>query len=445
MTRESTTRRTFLKTSAAAAGFAMLPGPVFGWSGSSPNDKLRIACIGAGGRGGSAVDAAVNNETLVAFADVDDDMAAKAKQKAPKAKVFRDYRLMFEQMGDQIDAVTISTPDHMHFAPAYAALQMGKHVFCEKPLTHSIWEARQLRTAARKAGVATQMGNQGHANEGTRRVVEIVRSGVLGVVREVHHWTNRPIWAQGMGRPDHSECVPVVPKNLDWDLWLGVAADRPYDPAYCPFNWRGWWDFGTGALGDMGCHIMDSAYWALDLGAPKTVEAVATARNAESAPKASMVRYRYGKKGGRPGLDVVWHDGGLRPVVPISLGPKWKWKANGTLIVGDNASLLCDTYSDNVQIVPEAKEKELESSLPAPTLPRVEGGHYAEWFRACRGGTPAGSNFEYAAPFTEAVLLGNLAVRSGRPIEWDSKNLRATNFEPANRFVRRAYRKGFGV
>lgn len=436
------TRRTFIKGTTAAAGFAMLPGPVFGWSGGSPNDRLNVACVGAGGRGEAAVKGMLG-ENVVALCDVDFELAAKSFGRAKEARQYRDYRVMFEEMGDKIDAVTISTPDHMHFAVAMTALKMGKHVFCEKPLTHSIWEARQLTQMAREKGVATQMGNQGHAKPGTRRVVEIVRSGILGPVREVHHWTDRPIWGQGQGAPDHSDCIPVVPESLDWDLWLGVAADRAYDPSYCPFSWRGWWDFGTGALGDMGCHIMDSAYWALELGAPTSVEAISTPVNDVSAPKSSFVTHRFPARGEQPPVTVCWYDGGVQPTIPVELGPDWKWEGNGTLIVGENAMLLCDTYSENVRIIPDARAAELESSLPEESIPRIEGSHFDEWLRACKGGVAAGSNFEYAGPFTEAVLLGNLAIRSGRRLDWDSAKLEVTNFAAANRFVKDDYRDGF--
>lgn len=435
------TRRAFLETSAVAAGALVFP---FEWKSASPNDRLNVACVGVGGRGRAAVDA-MAGENVVALCDVDDEMAKGAFEAVPDAKRFRDWRRMFEEMSDGIDAVTVSTPDHMHFAIAIAAIKAGKHVLVEKPLTHSVAEARVLTRAAREAGVATQMGNQGHANEGTRRIVEIVRSGVLGEIREVYHWTDRPIWGQGMDAPDHSDCIPVCPKSLDWDGWLGVAASRAYDPSYCPFSWRGWWDFGTGALGDMGCHIMDAAYWALELGAPSSIEAVSTPVKDVAAPKTSFVVFRYPARGDRAAVTVRWYDGGLRPTIPITLPDDWQWKGNGTLIVGENAMILADTYATEMRILPEARANELEAALPAPSIPRVEGGPFAEWIRACKGGKPAGSNFEYAGPFTEAVLLGNVAIRSQRRIEWDAAAGRVTNYEPANRFLEDTYRDGWGV
>lgn len=435
------TRRTFLETSAAAAGFLVFP---FEWSSSSPNDRLNVACVGVGGRGRAAVDA-MAGEAVVALCDVDDEMAKGAFEAVPDAKRYRDWRAMFEEMSDGIDAVTVSTPDHMHFPIAMAAIRAGKHVLVEKPLTHSVAEARALTRAAREAGVATQMGNQGHANEGTRRIVEIVRSGVLGAIRAVDHWTDRPIWGQGMKAPDHRDCIPVCPKSLDWDGWLGVAAERAYDPSYCPFSWRGWWDFGTGALGDMGCHIMDAAYWALELGSPMSIEPIATSVNEVSAPESSYVEYRYAARGSRPAVRVRWFDGGLKPPIPFGLRDEWDRKSNGTLLYGENGMILADTYANSVRVLPYEGGESLESSLPEPSLPRVDGGHFAEWIRACKGGAPAGSNFEYAGPFTEAVLLGNVAIRAQQRIEWDATAGRVTNDEAANRFLENEYREGWGV
>ena len=407
-----------------------------------PNDKLNVACIGVGGRGRAAVDA-VAGENLVALCDVDWKTAGSTFDAYPKAKKFKDYRVMFEEMGDEIDAVTVSTPDHMHFPPAMAALKMGKHVFCEKPLTHTVWEARQLTLEARKQKVATQMGNQGHAMEGCRLMKEWVAAGAIGKVREVHHWTNRPIWPQGIGRPKHEKNAPAAPDTLDWDLWLGVAPDRPYDPAYAPFNWRGWWDFGTGALGDMGCHIMDSAYYALDLGYPTSFEASSTPVNKETAPKASVVTLRFPARGDQPPVTVKWYDGGLKPPVPAALEADRKWEDNGTLLVGDDGMMLANTYSSSVRIIPEKKMREFLPNRPEKTIPRIKGGHFNEWISACKGGPAAGSNFDYSGPFTETVLLGNLAIRSGRRLEWDAKELRVSNHEPANALVTKKYRDGW--
>lgn len=441
---DKVTRRRFIQGSTAALGGVMiLPGSVLGRTGIfGANDKLNVACIGAGGRGNAAVNA-MGGENIVALVDVSEKMAAGSRKKHPNAKFYKDVRKMFDEMADGIDAITVSTPDHMHFPAAMLGIMHGKHVFCEKPLTHTVAEARQLRLAAAKAGVATQMGNQGHANNGTRLMREWVQAGAIGKVREVHHWTNRPIWPQGIDRPDHSKGAPAVPEDLDWDLWLGPAPQRPYDPAYAPFKWRGWWDFGTGALGDMGCHIMDAAYWALDLGHPTSVEASSTHVNAESAPKSSVVTYEFPARGNMPPLKVVWYDGGLKPPAPAALEASRSLKGNGTVIVGEDGCIMADTYANSVQIVPEEKYKAWRETKPEQTIPRIEGGHFAEWIRACKGGPKAGSNFEYSGPMTEYVLLGNLAIRSGRRLDWDGESMRVTNFEPANQYVRKSYREGW--
>ncbi len=448
MTDKPITRRKFLANTAATSGLLIVPGSFLhaGLTPSgknSPNEKLNVACIGAGGRGRAAVDA-MSGENLVALCDVDWKQAAGTFKAYPKAKPFKDYRVMLDEMGDQIDAVTVSTPDHMHFPAAMAALELGKHVFCEKPLTHTIWEARQLRLKAAEMKVATQMGNQGHALEGCRLMKEWVQAGAIGKVREVHHWTNRPIWPQGIGRPDHSKSKPTAPEGIDWNLWLGVAPDRPYDPAYAPFNWRGWWDFGTGALGDMGCHIMDAANFALDLGGPISVEASSTPVNDETAPKSSVVTYQYPARGNHPPLMLKWYDGALKPSIPAALEVTRQWEDNGTLLVGDDGMMLANTYASSVRIIPEKTMKEFLPNRPEKTIPRIKGGHFNEWLRACKGGPAAGSNFEYSGPFTENVLLGNLALRTGRQLKWDSENLRVTNFDPANAFVTKKYRDGWG-
>ncbi|BET68199.1 Gfo/Idh/MocA family oxidoreductase [Opitutales bacterium ASA1] len=410
-----------------------------------PDTRLRVAICGAGGRGMAAVDG-LASENIVAICDVDEARCAEAVAAHPQARFFRDYRKMFESMAGEIDAVTVSTPDHTHFQIAMAAIQHGKHVFVEKPLTHSIWEARELTLAARKAGVATQMGNQGHANEGTRLMREWIQAGAIGKVHTVYHWTNRPIWPQGMRAPDHSKFIPVQPKTLDWDGWLGVAPDRPYDPAYVPFNWRGWWDFGTGALGDMGCHVMDAVYWALDLGAPEWVEAAGTEYNDQSPPKASVVTYQYGARGDMPPVKVVWYDGGLKPAYPKGVPVDTVLPESGSLLVGDGGVMMSDTYNSSVRLVPEEKMRAFAPNRPPRSIPRVEGGdHFAEWVRACKGGDKAGSNFDYAGPFTEAVLLGVVALRARHRIYWDAANARVTNDESANQYVRRPYRPGWGV
>ena len=442
------TRRDFIKkASIISAATLAFPYIMRSQQGRSPNDKLNIACCGVGGRGADAVKGLMG-ENLVAFCDVDDAKAAATYALHPEMtseRRFKDYRKMLDKLGDQIDAVTVSTPDHMHFPIAMAAISLGKHVFVEKPLTHTISEARQLAKAAREKKVATQMGNQGHAGDGCRTLKEWVQAGVLGDVTEVHSWTNRPIWPQGVKPLDHTKMMPVVPPTLDWDLWLGVAAQREYDPAYLPFTWRGFWDFGTGALGDMGCHILDGAFYALDLGAPSRVVAVSAKQTEISPPTASVVNYDFPARGSMPALKLTWYDGGMMPPLPADLEPGKLLEENGTLIVGSKATVLADTYYGKVQIIPDAKMLALTPSLPPKTIPRIEGTHFQEWVRACKGGTPAGSNFDYASGLTEVALLSNLAIRARRPIEWDGAAMRVTNDTEANRFVTTQYRAGFGV
>src|SRR4051812_36275882 len=437
-------RRTFLKSASLASAAVAFPQVMRSQQGESPNNKLNVACIGVGGRGAAAV-AAMSKENLVAFCDVDDARAAKTFAQFPQVPHVRDFRKLLDQFGNRIDAVTVSTPDHMHFPIAMAALSLGKHVFVEKPLTHTIEEARKLAALAREKKVATQMGNQGHANEGWRLIKEWSQAGILGEVREIHSWTDRPIWPQGIEKPDHSKMMPVVPSTLDWDLWLGVAQPREYDPAYMPFNWRGYWDFGTGALGDMGCHIMDGAYWALDLTAPTAVEAISAHQTNISPPTASVVKYEFPARGNLPAVKWTWYDGGLLPTLPPDLEATRQLQPNGSLIVGSKATVFADTYYSSARIIPEVKMKEVAPNLPAKTIPRITGGHFAEWIRACKGGTPAGSNFDHSSRLTETVLLSNVAVRARRRIEWDSAALKVTNLPGANQFISKNYRPGFGV
>ena len=442
------TRREFLKSaSVISAATLAFPHVLRAQQGRSPNDKLNIACVGVGGRGADAV-RGLAAENIVALCDVDDARAAETFKAHPEIgsdRRFRDYRRMLDRLGGQIDAVTVSTPDHMHFPIAMAALSLGKHVFVEKPMTQVISEARQLARVAREKKVATQMGNQGHAGEGCRQLRGWVMAGILGDVTEVHSWTDRPIWPQGVKPPNHSKMMPVVQGTLDWDLWLGVAAQREYDPAYLPFTWRGYWDFGTGAMGDMGCHILDGAYYALGLGLPTRVEAVSANQTAASPPTASMVTYHFPAREGMAPVKLTWYDGGLQPRLPDEFEAGRLLDPNGTLIVGSKATVLADTYYDKVLIIPDAKMQAMAPSLPPKTIPRVEGGHFAEWVRACKGGVPAGSNFDYASGLAEVALLSNLAIRARRPIEWDGAAMRVTNDAEANRYVTKAYRPGFGV
>jgi predicted dehydrogenase len=455
-------RRCFLKitTAASALGFpAIIESRAA--ENASPNNRLNVAVIGAGGRGGAAV-TGIKDENVVAICDVDEERAGASLKsftakfsdegtRLESAPRFNDYRKMFDQLGNKIDAVTISVPDHAHFPAAMTAMSLGKHVYVEKPLSHTVWEARELTRVAREKKVVTQMGNQGHTHEGTRVLKEWVQAGVLGDVREVVSWTNRPFfppWREPLGtfkKPDHSKMIPVVPKSLNWDAWLCASAERPYDPAYMPgLKWRGWWDFGTGAFGDVACHIMDGAYWALDLGAPTAVEAMSTGATEFACPVASVVTNYFPARGTMPPVKYTWSDGGLIPPLPaeLELGRDLPAEA-GTLLFGTKATVLCSFYYDTVRIIPEAKMKEMAPSLPAKTIPRVQGGPFAEWIRACKGGPKAGSNFDYSGPFTEAVLLANVAIRSRRRIQWDAAAMKVTNLPDANQFITKEYRPGW--
>lgn len=449
-----TNRRSFLTTTgAAAATFTILQ------SGSArtyaANEKLNIASIGAGGRASADIQE-VASQNIVALCDVDHARAAGMFKKFPEAKAFTDYRVMLQELGDTIDAVIVGTPDHHHFHASIAAIKLGKHVYCEKPLTHSVWEARQLTLAARQAGVATQMGNQAQASEQTRIVQEFVMDNAIGAISEVHVWTDRPsrglfdeYWPQGVARPSDE---PPVPSSLDWDLWLGPAPARPYNPAYLPAKWRGWWDFGTGALGDIGCHYLDPVFRALKLGAPEAVEAASTRVNTETYPLGSMITYHFPDRSDSgkqlPAVKLYWYDGGLRPPRPRALKTDDVMGTNGLMMIGQDDAILMSDWN-SWRIFPD--ERARQYGAPPKRLPR-SAGHHQEWIDACKGGAPAGANFEWAGPLTEAVLLGNVALRSQlrepltrTRLEWDAQQLLFTNFQPANQFLRREYRQGWQV
>ena len=438
-------RRAFVgEVAAASAMFHVVPRHVLGGGGrQAPSDTMNVACIGIGGMGASDV-RGMSGENIYALCDVDDRRGAGSFNQFLKAKRYRDFRVMLERDGDAIDAVTVSTPDHVHAVAAMMALKMGKHVYCQKPLTRTIWEARELARASRSAGVATQMGNQGHSWEGTRQIREWVEAGWIGAVREVHYWTNRPIWPQAIERPLE---LYHVPQSLDWDLWLGPAPERPYHPAYAPFNWRGWWDFGTGALGDIACHAMDAAFWALDLGRPTRIEADSTPLFEETAPAAARIVYEFPARGTRGPIRVVWRDGNLRPPRPTDLARDAQWPQgdSGQLWVGDEGSLLAGIYGENPRLVNEERHQALMANPPDPTYPRTEG-VYAEWIAACKTGGRAGSDFAaHAGPLTEMVLLGNLAVRSAEALEIDAQTGRVTNATIPEEYVRPVYREGWSL
>ncbi len=432
------TRRRFLRTAAAGAGLTVLaPGLATTYAA---NFEVHLGIIGTGGmgKGNRRWLKSIPGVRIVALCDVDRGRLAEAARDHPGAKTYTDYRRMLTEMQKTLQAVCVSTPDHHHFPASMLAMQLGLGVDTEKPLTHDVWEARQMGIAAAKFGVATQMDNEGHAREGLRQVVEWVKAGVIGPVHEVHIWTNRPIWPQGISRRPPSK---PVPKGLEWDLWIGPAPYRDYHDHLHPFQWRGWWDFGTCALGDMGCHFFDAPFWALTLGHPETVEAQQEGNSEETGPRWSIVTYRFPARGpGLPAVVLKWYDGGKLPPRPPELEPERKLPANGILFVGEKGKILMEGTSGG-RLIPEAKMKDFRP--PKPFLPRSPG-HKREWLDAVRGGPPAGSNFhDYGGPLAEVVLLGNVAIRTGETIRWDPVRLKAVNCPKAERYIRRAYRKGW--
>ena len=433
-------RRGFLAGASTAATFAVVPRHVIGGPGQQPpSEKLNIAAVGVGGMGHHDIQQ-VGNENIVALCDVDAAHAAKSFNKFPKAKVYKDFRVMLDKE-QGIDAVMVATPDHNHAVVTMAALKRGKHVYCQKPLTHSVHEAREVAKAAKAAGAATQMGNQGQATEGARVLQEMIMDGAIGNVLEIHGWSNRGrfISPRGQVRP---RSTPPVPGTLDWNLWLGPAPDRPYNPVYLPFRWRGWWDFGTGVLGDIGCHQFSSIFKALNLGAPSVIQARSSNDQApdgirnESAPTSSIVRFTFPARDGRPAVKLTWWDGGMMPPRPEALEPgRGMGGGDGMLYIGDKGKIL------GHRLIPEARMKEY--GRPPKVLPRSPG-HYREWIEACKGGKPAGSNFvDHAAQLAEVVLLGNIAIRTRKRLEWDPVNMRFPNAPEADAFISPPYREGW--
>ena len=459
---QRTTRRTFMKT-AAAAGVTLaagIPGcagpgrrepartkPIFG----PRRQKLRIAFIGTGGMGGAHVEGTKDLGVVCpCFCEVDTNRMKKAAELYPNAKRYQDYREMFDAEHKNFDAVMVGTPDHHHYPATIIAMQLGKHVYTQKPLTHTPWEARQLAKAAQEYKLATQMGNQGHSMEGWRIVYEWIHSGAIGDVVETHSWTDRPIWPQGMGRPEGED---PVPSNLDWDVWLGPASVRPYKAGPAPdkagpyhwFNWRGWWDFGAGALGDMACHTMDGVWASLEPGHPTSVEPIAATPTTEEAfPSASIVKWEFPANRRRPGFTAYWYDGKLQPPRPPELEPDRKLPNTGNLFVGTKGTIMVQgDYCNSPGIIPDTRRREVGKP---PKLLERSPGQMEEWVLAAKGEKPldyARSNFAYAGPFTEAVLLGNIALRIGRRLEWDGPNLRFTNLPEADAYVTKEYREGW--
>jgi predicted dehydrogenase len=429
----SRSRREFMRN-AALTGLGM-------WMGGSAfaqdtaEQKLRFACIGVGGKGESDTADAARFGEVVAICDVDETILGKAGEKYPMARRFTDFREMLSEMRNRIDAVTVSTPDHTHAAAAAMAMNLGKHCFCQKPLAHSIYEARQLAEIARAKKVATQMGNQGTASGTLRKSAALVKAGVLGPVREVHVWTNRPVWPQGDPRPEPAD----TPSTLHWDLWLGPAPERPYGKGYHPFGWRGWWDFGTGALGDMACHTFNMPFMALDLRNPTSVVAETSGHNRDSYPKWSIIHFEFPATDTRPAVPVTWYDGGKLP--PEELLKGQRLSRSGALLIGEKGFSLYSPGDYAEERVLLGGAQEIEVSYPSSP------GHFEEFVRAIKSGEPAMSNFpDYAGPLTETILLGNLAVwADGKKIEWDAKNLVARNAPEVRPVIQAEYRKGWSL
>ena len=443
MTKRSN-RRTFIKQSAAAG--IVLPtfvsSSVFG-----ANDRLNIAAVGVGGKGRGDIASTSPGQNVVAICDVDDRTLGEAEKTYPGAKVYNDWRRLLEQK--DIDAVTVSTPDHMHAPIATSAMQLGKHVYVQKPLAHTIHEARQMRLLAKQYGVVSQMGNQGHSSSAYRTVAKLIQAGTIGKVKEAHAWSNRPIWPQGIERPSRADAVPSY---LHWNLWLGVAGERPFvgpmegskrdRGLYHPFNWRGWLDFGVGALGDMGCHIIDPVAWSCELGAPTKVWSDGPAPNGETFPNWGIISYEF------PGTEqtvgesfqMTWYDGGKKPdesLAPLPTGESLP--DNGCLLVGEKGVLLCK-HGGSPQLLPTNQYADFD-------IDAVDGSdHYMQWTNACKGMDKTTSHFDYAGPLTETVLLGTIAIRfPAQKIEWDSESLSVTNVDAANTFVRKSYREAWLV
>ncbi|MDX1940125.1 MAG: Gfo/Idh/MocA family oxidoreductase [Saprospiraceae bacterium] len=479
----TTTRRRFLKTGAlAAGGFMIVPRHVLGRGFIAPSDKLNIAAIGAGGKGQSDIANAWNNggNNVVALCDVDKARAKGSIDKFPDAKFYNDFRRMLDEMKDTIDAVTISTPDHTHAVAAMAAMQMGKHVYVQKPLTHNIHEARMLTESARKYKVVSQMGNQGASNPSQKVMMDWLDKGLIGKVHEVHIWTNRPVWPQGIPVPKDKPALIESMTKEDWELFVGPAEWVDYHPLYHPFKWRGWWNFGTGALGDMGCHLIDPAFRVLGLGYPTEVECSVgqvfiqdwnPEYIPEGCPPSSNVQLKFPATArNKSEVTMYWTDGGIRPfhpdLIPASDPLAEADSSNGVIMIGKKGVMTCGTYGNNPMVYLKNGDKLEMPKLPENPNPLPEHGHQVSWANACKAGFGSKehqaltSSFDYAGPLTETVLMGNLAIRSynlrkqnanGRGFNyygrkkllWDGPSMKITNFEEANQFVSRPYRSGW--
>ena len=469
-------RRTFIRNVAASsAAFSIVPSYVLGKGHIPPSDTLYVAAFGVGGRGAGVIKglAETNKVKFVALCDVDDRQAKQSYKRYPDTPKYKDFRKVYDKHLKEIDAVMVATPDHTHATIALPFMRAKKHAYVEKPLTHNINEARIMTNVARENKIVTQMGNQGASSDGSRQAREWISSGILGTIERVDCWTNRPVWPQGVPLPKGKDRIP---RGLDWDLWLGPAAMRDYNDAYLPFKWRGFWDFGTGALGDMGCHIMETPFDVLDLGYPKEAEASCTtnwvddfveADYSESCPASSIVRLKFNTPE-HGDVALNWYDGGLKPDLPDELKNEETIGDNGggSIFYGTRGILVCDTYSRNPRLLPSGTMKMFNP--PAPSLKRIDGelnGHIKNWVEGCLNGTATSSDFKRSGPLTEAVLMGNLAIKAfqykklkagkkigdwapfaypgRRKILWDGANMRVTNYDMANKWVKGTYRKGW--
>lgn len=466
-------RRDFVKNIAAASSaFYIVPSHVLGGVHTPPSDTLYMAGIGVGGRGSGVVSElfATNKVKFVALCDVDDRQAKGSYEAHPKAKRYKDFRKLYDNHLKDIDAISVATPDHMHASIALPFMKAKKHAYVEKPLTHNIYEARLMAKVAREQGIVTQMGNQGSSNNDMRTTQEWMDAGVIGKVHRVDCWTNRPVWPQGLKNITEGEAIP---EGLDWDLWLGAAEARPYNAAYLPFRWRGWWDFGTGALGDMGCHIMETPFRTLHLGYPYEAEASCTtvwsgdfveADYNKACPPSSVVRLKFeSEKHGDVALN--WYDGGIMPDIPDNImeGETIGNEDGGSIFYGEKGIVVTDTYSNKPRFLKNYTPDDVK--LPEPTLTRVNGSHANNFVEGCLKGTQTSSPFSYAGPLTEAVLMGNLAIKAfqykvlkegkkagdwapytypGRKkLKWNGEQMRITNFDLANEWIKGKYRKGW--
>jgi len=465
--KQTASRRQFItSTASAVAAVTILPRHVLGGPRFvAPSDKVNVAIIGVGGQGITNLHSLFEEKAcqVIAIADpceewdlssfyyggkggrgpVKAEIEARYAKKTPsyRCAAYEDFRVLLEKE-KAVDAVLIATPDHLHAYVAIHAMKAGKHVYCEKPLTHSVWEARTVARVAKETGVATQMGNQGRSSEGHRQTAEWIWDGAIGQVHEVHAWTSAGDFARGKGRP---QGTPEVPKGLNWDLWLGPREVRPYHPAYAPFNWRGWWAFGGGAMPDMAVHHLDPAFNALELDSPESVEASAPGLDSEVCSTGVLVTYRFAARGNKVPVSVYWYDGGLRPPTPAAIDlddPKQRLgeDEDGILFVGEKGMITCGGWSGMPRLLP--LELHRHYKRPAKTIPRVEG-HHADWLLACKGGRPASSNFAYGARLVEFILLGNVALRTRKLLKWDGPNMKATNAPQADQYLKEPYRAGW--